>query len=210
MDVFGDQWKDHFTRICADWEKRVGREDVVLLPGDLSWAMTLEEALPHIRAVGALPGRKIILKGNHDYWWSSISRVRAALPADMYAIQNDALALGGALFCGTRLWTIPGADTPEEDTRVYQRELLRLEMTLKAARRLSEDAPLYGMTHFPPLTEGQTENEATRLLSRYGVRDLFYGHLHGQSLKNAVSGEIGGVRYHPVSCDGLGFSLFQL
>ena len=107
MDVFGAHWENHFERIREDWLRRVGEEDVVLLPGDLTWAMRLEDALEDIARVGELPGRKIILRGNHDYWWSAIGRVRRALPEGMYALQNDAMELDGVLYAGSRGWTLP-------------------------------------------------------------------------------------------------------
>ena len=109
MDIFGVHWENHFERIAQDWRARVRADDVVLLPGDLSWAMRLDEALEDIGRVGELPGRKLILRGNHDYWWNAIGRVRRALPEGMYAIQNDVLALDGTLFAGSRGWTIPTA-----------------------------------------------------------------------------------------------------
>ena len=98
MDIFGDHWANHFDRISQDWRERVSESDVVLLPGDLTWAMHLEEALEDIRRVGELPGRKLLLRGNHDYWWSAIGRVRRALPEGMFAIQNDCIQLDGVLF----------------------------------------------------------------------------------------------------------------
>ena len=210
MDVFGAHWKNHFERISEDWRARVLKDDVVLLPGDLSWAMHLSEAKEHLSLIGALPGRKLIVKGNHDYWWNAIGRVREALPPDMFAIQNDALCLSGALFCGTRGWTLPTQDSPAEDVRIYERELLRLRMSLEAARNISDAMPLYCMMHYPPLTENQRETGFTRLLREYGVSHLVYGHLHGGALRNAVSGTIDGVCYHQVSCDGLDFQMLRI
>lgn len=107
MDVFGSQWENHFERICEDWHARVQAEDVVLIPGDTSWAMQLDAALPDLLQIGALPGRKILLRGNHDFWWSSLSRLRAALPEQFYALQNDAMLLSGVLFAGTRAGYAP-------------------------------------------------------------------------------------------------------
>ena len=153
MDVFGAHWENHFERIREDWLRRVGEEDVVLLPGDLTWAMRLEDAMEDIARVGELPGRKIILRGNHDYWWSAIGRVRRALPEGMYALQNDAMELDGVLYAGSRGWTLPPYAQDADDQRIYARERLRLEMSLKHARSLSPDAPLAVMTHYPPLTE---------------------------------------------------------
>jgi len=210
MDVFGEHWNGHFEKISADWREKAGPDDIVLLPGDLSWAMTLQDARADLDAVGALPGRKVILRGNHDYWWSAIGRVRDALPQGMYAVQNDCVTLDGRVICGTRGWTIPTSQTAPEDVKVYRRELLRLEMTLKDARRHSGDAPLLCMMHYPPLTDAQRDTEFVDLLESYGVRDLVYGHLHGVSLRGAFRGEYRGIRFHQVSCDGLGFRLYRL
>lgn len=209
MDIFGPHWENHFERIAEDWRARVGAEDIVLLPGDLTWAMHLEEAMEDLGRVGELPGRKLILRGNHDYWWSAIGRVRRALPEGMYAIQNDVLQLDGMLFAGSRGWIIPvGENADANDVRIYQRERLRLEMSLKAARRMDADAPLIAMMHYPPLMD--SAKGFSDILEAYRVRDCVYGHLHGAGLNGAVRGERSGVRYHQVSCDGLGFRLYML
>jgi hypothetical protein len=120
MQVFGAHWEGHWEKIRADWRARVTGEDAVLIPGDISWAMHLEDALPDLRAIGELPGRKILLRGNHDYWWGAISRVRDVLPPGMYALQNDALVLDGVAFCGSRGWTYP-QNADGEDARLYDR-----------------------------------------------------------------------------------------
>ncbi len=208
MEIFGEHWEGHFARIARDWRERVTEEDTVLIPGDISWAMQIEDALPDLRAIGQLPGKKIILRGNHDYWWCGISRLRELLPPGMYAVQNDALRLGDTAFCGTRGWTLP-APHAAEDERLYTRELLRMEMSLDRAERLGAER-LVVMCHYPPLGEGGEETRLSQLLSRHGVDDVVYGHLHGASLRGAVTGLHGGVRYHCVSCDGLGFRLYRL
>ena len=208
MDVFGAHWANHFDKISEDWRARVRNEDIVLLPGDLTWAMHLEEAMEDVRRVGEMPGKKLILRGNHDYWWSAIGRVRRALPENMFAIQNDAMLLDGILFAGTRGWTIPGADADPDDVRIYNRERLRLEMSMKAARRIDANAPIVAMLHYPPLME--SAKGFSDILENYGVADCVYGHLHGASIAGAVRGLRGGVRYHQVSCDGLDFKLYLL
>lgn len=218
MDIFGDHWADHFARIQADWCARVTAEDLVLLPGDISWAMRLADAQQDLDAIGLLPGRKVLLRGNHDYWWSSIGQVRAALPEGMYALQNDAFAFDEAIVCGSRGWVVPGASTfDEDDARIYARELMRLEMSLARADRLRETrlaqglpARLVAMLHYPPFNEKQQPSEVTALLSQFGVADAVYGHLHGPGLAMAFSGMLDGVYYHQTSCDGLGFVLHQL
>lgn len=208
MDVFGAHWKDHFQRISADWTARVKPGDVVLLPGDLSWAMRLEEAAEDLDSIARLPGTKLLLRGNHDYWWSSIGRVRRALGEGMIAIQNDSVMIDGRLYAGSRGWTLPGADATDDDRRIYERERLRLEMSLKHARGRDANAPLTAMLHFPPLTDD--EPGFSDILEAYGVCDCVYGHLHGAAIHGAVRGLRRGVCYHQVSCDGLDFKLYSL
>ncbi len=211
MDVFGPQWENHFTRICADWRERVQGDDVVLLPGDTSWAMQLHAALPDLEQIGELPGRKVLIRGNHDFWWGSITRLRAALPQGFYALQNDALMLSGVLFAGTRGWICPGGPGESaKDRKIYERELQRLSLSLREARRLSSDAPIVAMLHFPPFLESAAPTGFTQMLSEYGVRFAVYGHLHGASTARAFNGELDGVRYALVSCDALGFALREI
>lgn len=209
MDVFGPHWERHFERICEDWRAQVGGEDVVLLPGDLSWAMRMEDALTDLRQIGELPGKKILLKGNHDFWWSSISRLREALPQDMYALQNDCIQIEDMVFCGTRGWVLPEQGNDEQDMKIYNRELIRLEMALKAARTVSEGR-LIAMMHYPPLLAHGESTGFTELMERYRVDDVVYGHLHGVGIRGAFQGERGGVRYHLVSCDALDFKLYRV
>ncbi len=212
MDLFGEHWAGHFEKISDDWRSRVSAEDVVLIPGDISWAMQLEQAVPDLQAIGALPGRKVLLRGNHDYWWSSISRVREALPPGMAAVQNDALDLDSCVVCGTRGWNLPLPDAPlkPEDEKIYLRELSRLELSLQEAVRLAGSRPIVCMTHYPPLYRGLTDTAPAALLQRYGVRTVVYGHLHGQSIRSGFSGENQGIRYLLTSCDSLQFRLAEV
>ena len=209
MDVFGAQWEGHFEKIRADWRARVGEDDAVLIPGDISWAMQARDAMEDLKAIGELPGKKVLLRGNHDYWWPGITKLREMLPPGMYAVQNDALRLEDTVICGTRGWTLPGDDAAPEDEKIYRRELQRMEMSLQRARALGGDR-LIVMCHYPPLGEGGAETPLSRLLNQYAPDDVVYGHLHGASLRGAVTGEIGGIRYHCVSCDGLGFQVYRL
>lgn len=209
MDIFGAHWQNHFERIRANWLERVAAADVVLLPGDLSWAMHLDEAREDLARIGELPGRKVLLRGNHDYWWSSIGRVRRALPEGCYALQNDSLMMDGLLFAGSRGWQIPLEPEGEsDDARIYRRERQRLEMSLKHARAQSEDAPVIALMHYPPRSEA--EAGFSDLLQRYGVARVVYGHLHGAGLAQAVRGAVDGIYYHQVSCDGLNFQLERI
>jgi len=212
MDVFGQHWEGHFERISQDWQERVAEDDVVLIPGDISWAMQLEHAKPDLEAIAALPGRKIIMKGNHDYWWNTLSQVKSALPAGMEAIQHNALDVGCAVVCGTRGWNIPTRETPlsAADMKIYSRELIRLELALQAAAKIKDDKPLVVMMHYPPLYDMERETEFTALLEKYPVHTVVYGHLHGAGLKARYCGEQRGIRYELVSCDGLEFRLKEI
>ena len=213
MDVFGPQWDRHFFHISENWRAAVREEDTVLIPGDISWAMQLEQALPDLREIAALPGRKIICKGNHEYWWSSITRIRAALPENMAALQFDALDAGPCLICGTRGWNYPTEKEPlsPEDEKIFRRETQRLETALDRAEALDPEKPILVMMHFPPRMVQDPETPFTRILEkRDRVRTVVYGHLHGASFRAGFSGECRGIRYIPVSCDGIGFSPLEI
>ncbi len=206
MDVFGSHWDRHFETICRHWRELVQPEDVVLIPGDISWAMQLADAQDDLEAIGALPGHKLLLRGNHDYWWSSLTKIRAVLPAGMQVIQNDAVQIGAHVFCGTRGWMFPTAQQPlpAQDEKINQRELMRLEMSLNAACRLSQE-DITVMLHFPPLFADGEGTGFTELIERYPVKRVVYGHLHGAGIKIAFEGERRGVMYYLTSCDARGF-----
>ena len=212
MDVFGSHWENHFERISESWRALVSEDDVVLIPGDISWAMQLADALQDLERIAQLPGRILILRGNHDYWWSSLTQLRCSLPQGMHAVQNDAYDAGDMVFCGTRGWTIPGQGAAAQDEKIFRREVLRLEMSLKAAAQMADGRPIVAMMHYPPLLpEHKASGTAfTRLLSAYGVSRCVYGHLHGQSIQRGINGVYDGVRYDLVSCDALGFAVKEV
>lgn len=212
MDVFGAHWENHFERIGEDWRRRVAEDDIVLIPGDISWAMQLADALSDLRAIARLPGTILILRGNHDYWWTSLTQLRCNLPENMRAVQNDAVDAGKFVVCGTRGWTIPGQGASAQDEKIYRREELRLRMSLDAAKKLAAGRPILAMMHYPPLLpEHKGAGTAfTRVLTEYGVTRCVYGHLHGQSVQRGMHAMYDGVRYDLVSCDSLGFQLMDV
>lgn len=206
MDVFGSHWDRHFETISENWRAKISDDDIVLIPGDISWAMQLAEAEDDLNAIGQLPGTKLLLRGNHDYWWNSLSKLRAVLPEKMHAIQNDALRIGDYVFCGTRGWSFPTPQQPlnAQDEKIYQRELMRLRMSLDQARKLAcNDVTV--MLHFPPLFADGEGTAFTDILEEYAVTRVVYGHLHGAGIKIGFEGERSGIRYHLVSCDALNF-----
>lgn len=232
MDVFGDHWRDHAGRIEAAWRERVGPADVVCLPGDLSWALRLADVRGELEWLGGLPGRKVLVRGNHDYWWSSLAKLRSALPAGVHVLQNDALLLGGAAFAGARGWVdrsldfrgllphLPGEEEgpvglhgirdEAEDARLYAREVERLGASLAA---MDPGAVLrVALLHFPPTSPALEETAVTRLLEAHRVDVVVFGHLHGsgrEEFRNPY-GERGGVRYFLASADFVGFAPFEL
>ena len=211
MDVFGERWANHRERIFGAWQQTVGDGDCVLLPGDFCWAMQLNDALDDLFAVSELPGTKILLRGNHDYWWASPTKMRDLLPPSMKIIQNDAADMGEFVVCGSRGWLLPGsADFRAEDEKIHKRELMRLEMSLNAAVRLARpedgpEKPIIVMMHYPPLTENGESTGFSELIERFPVFSVVYGHLHAQSCRLAFEGEHGGVNYSLCSADHLGF-----
>ena len=208
MEIFGRHWEGHWDKLREAWRALVSDGDAVLIPGDISWAMALEQAAVDLDEIAALPGTKLLLRGNHDYWWSSIQRVRSALPHGMLAVQNDAVRLNGAVVCGTRGWTCPGSSSWEggSDEKIYLREVIRLKLTLETARRMAAPGDeLIAMLHFPPFNERQEPSGFSALLEEYGVNTAVYGHLHGLQPGAAFEGVKNGILYRMVSCDYLSF-----
>jgi predicted phosphohydrolase len=212
MDVFGALWADHARRMAGAWDRLVSDADTVLLAGDLSWARNLREAAPDLAWIGARPGRKLLLKGNHDSWWSSRSRVVAALPGGCDVLQNDAHLVEGWVVVGARGWTAPGDPAGEpSDAAVYRREIERLALSLAHADRdFDRAAPRLALLHFPPWIEGRPPTSVVPLLRRAGVRAVVYGHLHGEDHRLAVRGARDGMHYFFVAADAVGFAPVEL
>ena len=204
MDIFGGHWEGYTEKIISNWKQKVTDEDLVLIAGDISWAMKLEEAQADLNWIDKLPGKKIIIKGNHEYWWKSISAVREILPSSIMAIQNDAIKVGDYIICGTRGWTVPEKDKElePEDLKIYKREVERLKLTLMSAKVLKgeTDLKIIAMMHFPPYNTDKEQSEFTKLFEEYGVETVVFGHLHGYVNCDLVS-NINGVTYYFTSCD---------
>lgn len=211
MDVFGVHWAGHWQKIKENWLGIVADSDIVLLPGDLSWAMKLSEAADDINEICSLPGKKVIMRGNHDYWWSSLSQVNSLLFNDTYALQNNSFVFGDFVIAGSRGWLTPGSyQYKPEDEKFYIREAGRLESSLKSARAAAMGARLVCMIHFPPCDRLGTKTLYTDLFEEYGAEHVVYGHLHAASIEGALSGSVRGVNYTLVSCDALGFTLARI
>jgi predicted phosphohydrolase len=208
MDVFGDLWRDHDLRMAEAWDATVGDDDVVLVPGDISWARDLGSAREDLAWLGARPGFKLLLRGNHDSWWASLAKVRRAIPDNCEVLRNDSHRVGEWVVVGARGWTDP--DDPiatPEDARVFNREIERLGLSLEDAdRRHGRERPRIAMLHYPPWLEGREPTAVVPMLRDGGVQECVYGHLHGDDHRLAVKGERDGVRYHFVACDAVGFT----
>jgi predicted phosphohydrolase len=210
MDVFGENWILHYEKIKADWLARVKPEDTVILPGDISWAMTFESAYIDLAWIDSLPGHKIIFKGNHDYWWSS-KRKMSGVFGTLTFVHNDYAVVGDTAICGTRGWICPNTTKFEaEDEKIYMREGMRLEHSLKAAKDAGYER-IIGALHFPPTNELHEPTVFTSLMTKYGVEKVVYGHIHSNPFfKTALQGSYEGVLYYLTACDYLSFKLLAL
>lgn len=215
MDIFGSRWIEHAQRLERFWRESVKDTDTVVIPGDISWAMKLEDAKYDLDWVAALPGRKILLKGNHDLWWSGITRLNR-LYDNMTFLQNDYMEVEGWYICGSRGWLTPDNDDyrEEEDGKIYRRELLRLESSLQSAKRDWEAkadqekdgsrAPIIGVMHYPPVSDPRRFSGFQQLFEDYGVKNVYYGHIHGEDgFRSCIRGNYHGIEYHLVSLDYL-------
>lgn len=208
MNVFGENWEDHHLKIKEHWLSLVKEDDVVLIPGDVSWALKLEEALEDLRFLEELPGTKIFVKGNHDLWWSSLKKINAIGFKKMIFLQNNSFSHQGISYCGTRGWSIPedGVLAPE-DQKIYARELGRLELSLKEA----SEKKIIALLHFPPFSRKGEPSEFVALLKRYGVEFCVYGHIHNQfDHREFLDGTHEGIAFRLVSCDYLQFELINI
>jgi predicted phosphohydrolase len=209
MSVFGDHWLDHWEKIKADWLARVAPGDTVLVAGDISWAMKLPDALADLDEIAALPGKKILVRGNHDYWWQTLAKMTAATAGRLTFLHNTFAPAGEWAVCGSRGWLLPGdAAFGEEDEAIYRRELLRVRASLAAARGAGYSRIIL-MLHYPPRT-GPEPTGFTDLMAEFGVAVCVYGHLHNEAVNTAPVGDFAGTVHYLVSCDALDFKLLQI
>jgi uncharacterized protein len=226
MEVFGNNWKDYHEKILANWKATISPDDLVLIPGDICWSMHLNEAILDMQWIDALPGKKILIKGNHDYWWSSLSKVKKALPPSIDVIQNNAITVGDISIAGTRLWDSyeynfnsiiqyqetslvkQEKTTKEEEEKIFLREMQRLEMSLSHLDPSSNVKIV--MTHYPPIGLDMTSSRASKLLEQYNVDICVFGHLHNVKKDIKIFGLRNNIKYYFVSSDYLNFSPKQI
>lgn len=209
MDIFGGAWVGYMDKL-REGLSVITPEDTTVLMGDLSWAMDMQSAKEDFAFVNAIPGRKIILKGNHDYWWSTAAKFRKFCEengfTDMELLNNNAFDYEGFAICGTRGWYFEEQRGSEHDAKVFKRELIRLEASLKAAG----EKPKLVFLHYPPRNKVYECPEILEILNRYEVRRCFYGHLHGPSHKLAMEGRWDGIEYRLLASDYIGFKPYRV
>lgn len=225
MDIFGPNWQSHAEKIAANWKSTIQPEDLVLVPGDLSWAMKIDDVVPDLKWVDALPGTKVMIKGNHDYWWGSLNKIAAVLPPSIHLIQNNVFNWKDVTIGGARLWDTPEYSfghfveyrenpkakekDPEElvqeefAQKLFDKELERLKMSLG---KLDPNAKIrIAMTHYPPISADLQPSRAAQILEQHQIQICVFGHLHNLKTDQPLFGEARGVRYVLAACDYIRF-----
>lgn len=209
MDIFGEKWSNHHVKIKDNWLQKIKEEDTVLIAGDISWSMKIEHGVEDLEYINKLPGKKLFVRGNHDYWWTSINKLNSMFE-DMKFIQNNFFSYEDYAICGSRGWILknnPKFDT--HDQKIYDRELIRLRLSLDTAVKAGYEKFIV-MIHYPPIVPSQLNNEFTELFEEYGVEKVIYGHLHGWGLANVFEGVHNGVEYILTSCDYIHFNPIKI
>jgi len=215
MDIFGERWYNYMERLKKNWIEVVKDEDFVIMPGDISWATYLEQAYADFEFIEKLPGRKIISKGNHDYWWTTLSKLNKFLDANNFKsisfMHNNSFSIEGITFCGTRGWKCPGDDDfAREDEKIFERELQRLELSLKSSCDKVGGEKIIVAMHYPPFNAKREPSKFVEIMRKYNVQRCIYGHLHGAGFKSAVLGNVDGIEFNLVSADFLNFEPLKL
>ena len=212
MDIFGGNWQGHFEKIKNDWQAKVKQEDIVLIAGDISWAMKLDEAKADLNLLACLPGKKVFIRGNHDYWWNGIGKVRDSAPNDSFVfLQTDAVKIGEFVIVGSRGWSSPGSpDYSEQDKKLYLREAERFKLAFAQADKLAlAGDKKIAMIHYPPFTAKREDTAFTQLFKDNGVDKVVFGHIHGAPFF-PMRTEKDGTEYLLTACDKLNFKLIKI
>ena len=216
MNIFGEKWQNHEEKIKQDWLKKVTEKDTVLLPGDFSWSMYLKDTKADFEYLDKLPGRKILLKGNHDYWWSTLNKMQKYVEENNFKnidfLYNNSYEVEGNIIAGTRGWV---QSNEQEDKKMINRESIRLEISIEdGIQKFGEDKPIIICMHYPPYTNYNKQNlidsPFIEIMRKYNVKKCIYGHLHGESIKEAIQGNIKGIDTTLVSADGVNFKLIKI
>ena len=216
MDIFGEHWANHEERIKNNWIENVTENDLVILPGDFSWETYLVDTKQDFNYLNNLPGKKLLLKGNHDYWWTTVTNMKTFLKENNYTnidfLYNNSYEFEDKIICGTRGWSIIDE---EADEKLINRELIRLEISLQdGINKYGSDKEIIVFMHYPPITKNKMltgeEAQFVELMKKYNVKRCYYGHLHGASISEAIEGNVEGIEFKLVSADGLDFKLLKI
>lgn len=217
MSIFGENWKGHEEKIKKDWIEKVTENDLVVLPGDFSWSTYLEDTYEDFSYLNSLPGKKILLKGNHDYWWATLTSMRRFLEENNFKnidfVYNTAYEFENYIIAGTRGW---GQNEEGENKKLLKREVARLELSLEKAAKLNEnkEKEILVFLHYPPIINSNIVNnkmsDFVKIMKKYNIKRCYYGHLHSNSIKEAIEGRYYGIDFKLVSADGLEFKLLKI
>lgn len=210
MEVFGEKWLGYTEKLFDNWKRTVTDADTVVIGGDVSWEMNLKNCAKDFEFIHKLPGRKIISKGNHDYWWETVTKMKKFISENGFTsiefLYNNFYVAEGVAICGTRWFEDPESDNfKKDDLKTYAHELVRLENSLKEAKK-SGCEKILAVLHYPPFTpDGEVNRDIKNMFEKYNVEKCIYGHLHGAGLKNVKEGCFFGTNYHLTSADYLDF-----
>ena len=216
MDIFGDNWIGHEEKIKKDWIEKVTDNDLVILPGDFSWSMHLEETKKDFEFINNLPGKKLLLKGNHDYWWSTVTKMRKFMEENEFKnidfVYNNSYKFENYIITGTRGWSITEED---KDKKIIKREMVRLDTAIQdGIQKNGNEKEIIVCMHYPPITNAKIirheEAQFVEVMKKYNVKKCLYGHLHSTSIKDAIEGQLEGIEFKLVSADGLDFKLYKI
>ncbi len=225
MDVFGENWVNHTGQVEKHWKGKISPDDLILIAGDISWAKHIEDAMPDLEWIASLPGTKVMIRGNHDYWWASRKKVEDILPDSIHIIHNDHFIWNDYAICGARLWDTPefnfddvvpykenpcstkeaaAVPAPADCEKIYLRELGRLEMSLKSLK--DDGRTRVAMTHYPPVYATMEPSRAQKILKNYNIETCVFGHLHNALQEVPLFGTRDGIRYILTAADYIHFN----
>ena len=216
MDIFGKNWENHSEKIKQNWIKKVTENDTVILPGDFSWATYLENTYNDFEYLNSLPGKKIMLKGNHDYWWSTLAKMNKYLKENNFEniefLCNNSFCIEDKIIVGTRGWINTNLKS-EENKKILKRENARLKLSIEdGIKKFGENKDIIAFLHYPPFYKENVveEMDFIKTLKKYNVKKCYYGHLHGESHREAIEGLVDGIEYKLVSSDYMNFELLKI
>ena len=212
MDIFGEHWAGHEEKVRSNWIENVKENDLVILPGDFSWETYLVDTKKDFDYLNSLPGKKLLLKGNHDYWWTTVTNMKTFLKENKYTnidfLYNNSFLIEDKIIVGTRGWNLLESDNSK---KMINRESVRLKLSIEnGISKFGEGKEIIVFMHYPPITQNMSSSEFINIMKQYNIKKCFYGHLHGASHNDAVEGIVEGIDFKLVSADYLNFDLFQI